>query len=67
MKVETLTRFFSYSGVELADAGAHLSPEEVKQFYTVLYPELVNAVVEGPETKGRKLVYTFKRSVGTKG
>lgn len=67
LKVETLARVFKYSAMELADPGAAMSPQEVKTFYSALYPELNNSEVEGPETKGRRLIYTFTRSVGTKG
>lgn len=67
MKIETLTREFKYNGVVLLDPGAGMDPAAVRTFYAVRYPELVNAVVEGPETKGGKMVYTFKKSAETKG
>ena len=31
------------------------------------FAEITSAGIEGPERKGDKLVYTFKRAVGTKG
>lgn len=67
MKVEQLTREFSYNGLTLADPGAQMSPEQVRDVYSAAYPEITSAAIEGPERKGTKLVYTFKRAVGTKG
>lgn len=67
MKVQQLIRSFSYSGISLPDPGSHLSVEQVKDVYAATYPELTSASVEGPETVDGKLLYTFKRSVGTKG
>jgi PRTRC genetic system protein C len=62
-----LTRAFSYASVTLPDPGAQMSPEEVRDFYSASYPELATATVEGPETKGDQLVYSFRKAVGTKG
>jgi len=69
MSLETraLERAFRYNSVDLADPGAQYSAEEVRDLYTVTYPELANAAIEGPENKDGKLVYTFRRPVGTKG
>lgn len=67
MKVEPLTREFHYNGVKLVDPLPSSDPEKIKAFYSALYPEIASAIVEGPEYKGSKVVYTFKRSVGTKG
>lgn len=67
IKVETAQRKFSYNGVSLADPGTTFSPEQVKEFYAAVYPEIINATVEGPEQQGNKLLYTFRRSVGSKG
>ena len=67
MKVEEVSREFSYNGVKLVDPNPSFNPEQVKSFYSALYPEITSATIEGPESKGAKLVYTIKRSVGTKG
>jgi PRTRC genetic system protein C len=64
---EELTREFHYNGVKLVDPIPSADPEKVKAFYSALYPEVTSAVVEGPVFRGNKAVYTFKRSVGTKG
>lgn len=67
VKVERLSRKFSYNGVSLPDPGANYTPEQVRDIYTANYPELVAASVEGPEVKGKVLQFTFRRAVGTKG
>jgi PRTRC genetic system protein C len=66
MKVEVIERVFNYNGVSLADPGAGMSPEAVRDFYSAMYPEINSASVEGPEDRGGKLQYTFRRAVGTK-
>ncbi len=66
IKIEKLEREFHYNGLVLADVPGQ-SPEDVQSIYSAAYPEITAAVIEGPERKGDKLVYTFKRAVGTKG
>lgn len=68
MQVQTLTRTFSYAGVQLADPGTHYTPEQVKVVYAPIYgAELLNAVVEAPVVRGGKMLYAFKKSSGNKG
>ena len=67
MKIEALKRTFSYNAIELADPGAALTPHQVKDFYTAVYPDLTNAEIEGPVVNGSTHAYTFRRAVGTKG
>lgn len=67
IKVESLPREFSYNGVALPDPGTGLTLEQVRDVYSASFPEIVTAAIEGPETKAGKLVYTFRRAVGTKG
>lgn len=67
MKVETATREFTYNGVALKDPNPAHSVEQVREFYAAIYPEIVSAAIEGPENVGNKLVYAFRRAVGTKG
>ena len=62
-----ITRKFKYNGITLDCPGLEFSPAEVKDIYTNAYPELTNAVIEGPIQTGDKLVYEFRRAVGTKG
>ncbi len=67
LQVQTLERLFRYNSVDLIDPGAQYSAEQVRDFYAATYPEIVSAAVEGPEEKDGKLVYTFRKAVGTKG
>ena len=65
--VQKLIRSFAYNGITLPDPGSELSPEQVRDVYSATYPEITTASIEGPEQKGERLVYTFRRAVGTKG
>lgn len=67
MEIATLTRVFMHGSVRLADIGSQFTPAQVKDFYAQVHPDLTNAEIEGPATKGDELVYTFRRAVGTKG
>ena len=39
----------------------------VRQMYASSYPQIITAVVSGPELVDGKQVFTFKTAVGTKG
>jgi PRTRC genetic system protein C len=65
--VQKLLRSFTYNGIALPDPGSDLTPEQVRDVYSATYPEITTASIEGPEQKGERLVYTFRRAVGTKG
>lgn len=69
MAIETqeLTRAFRYNSVDLADPGAAYTPSQVRDFYAAVYPEITTAAIEGPEIADGKMVYSFRRAVGTKG
>lgn len=67
VNVESMKRIFKYNSLILEDSDPQRSPDEIKEFYTTLYPELTHAVIEGPEYEGKNIVFTFARSVGTKG
>lgn len=67
MQIETLAREFVYNGARLTDPAPNFSLQQVRDFYANTYPEIVNAEIEGPEVKGNRNVYTFRRAVGTKG
>jgi PRTRC genetic system protein C len=67
INITPLKRVFRYDGQELADPIATLTPAQVLDFYSTSFPELINAEVEGPNELDGKIVYTFKRSTGTKG
>jgi PRTRC genetic system protein C len=67
MDIQNLTREFRYNGVALPDPGQMLSLPQVRDFYANVYPEITSADIEGPEQMGGKVIYTFRRAVGTKG
>lgn len=62
-----ISRAFKYNGIDLQDPNPALSSDAVREFYATQYPELTNAVVEGPVTKNNVATYTFQRAAGAKG
>jgi PRTRC genetic system protein C len=64
---KNLRRVFVYNGMRLGDLAPSKSPQEVMAMYAGSYPELNNAVVEGPTTSGGEMTYKFARSAGAKG
>lgn len=62
-----ITRSFKYNSVTLPDPNPSLGPDQIREFYATQYPELNNAVVEGPTTKSGVATYTFTRAAGAKG
>ena len=63
----TTKRIFKYGSLVLDDPDISFSEEEVREFYSDVYPELTQATIEGPEPSEDGLVYTFVKAVGTKG
>ncbi len=68
---QTLTRIFRSGTMNLPDPNPTLSPKEVKDLYSVNYPQLTHADIENennPLIEGDKMVYIFKmQPVKTKG
>jgi PRTRC genetic system protein C len=60
-------RVFLYNGRELADPDPSIPPEQVKQFYANIHPDLVNALVEEQAWEGTRQCFEFRRAIGTKG
>ena len=67
MTVTPAVREFCYMGVRLPDPNSKLSLDEVKSVYSIHYPELATAAINGPEVVGDKLRYEFLVSIGSKG
>jgi PRTRC genetic system protein C len=67
MQTEPMTRRFYYLGLELPDLDPRFTPEQVRDAYTGLYPEITTATIEGPEVVDGALRFTFSRVLGTKG
>lgn len=65
--IQELARAFRYGSLDLPDPGMQYTPDAVRDFYTNVHPELATAAIEGPDEKDGKLVWTFRKAVGTKG
>lgn len=54
--------------IKLDDPDSGLEPAKVATFYSNLYPELLNASVNGPSYNDQgEAVYTMSATMGTKG
>ena len=62
-----LRRAFLYNGRALPDPDGSMTPEQVKNFFANIHPELINAAVEGGNYEGDTQVFEFRRAIGTKG
>jgi PRTRC genetic system protein C len=62
-----IKRVFKYNGITLSDPSVEKTPDQVRVLFAPMYPELLNAVVEGPVTKAGTSTYTFARAAGSKG
>ena len=51
----------------LEDPDSRMSLSEVTDFYSMNYPELTTATLQGPELEEARAVYRFKTTIGTKG
>ncbi|MCP1121029.1 PRTRC system protein C [Robbsia andropogonis] len=67
ISIRKAIREFSYNGMTFADPGPQFSVLEVRDLYSAQYPELTTASVNGPETSGAIMRYTFLRAAGAKG
>ena len=67
LKTSSLPREFSYNGIKLPDPNPTMTAEQVRDFYTTMYPEIASAAITGPEDAGNALRYSFGREIGTKG
>ena len=71
LEIKGLQRIFKMkknsTEMELADPDSNMSPSEVMDFYSMTYPELTTATLDGPVIEDDCTVYEFKTTVGTKG
>jgi PRTRC genetic system protein C len=67
IKIEKMTREFVFNGIKLPDPNPTATVEQVREVFALTYPEITTAAVEGPESIGGRLRYTFQRAVGSKG
>ena len=66
MQIETSRRHFSYLGLELPDLDVKMTPEQIRDAYCSLYPEITTASIEGPEVVDGVLKFKFTRAWGPK-
>jgi PRTRC genetic system protein C len=64
--IRQTVRRYRYLGIELP-APSGMTPEQVRDLHSTLYPELVSADIDIGEIVGGVQEVTFKRAVGTKG
>ena len=67
LQSQVLLRKFHYNGMRLTDPNPEKTVDQVRAFFALQFPELLNAVVEGPVTKNGEMTYTFQRATGSKG
>ena len=67
MTTTELTVVYDYNGVLLPSPSPDMPPSMVKDFYSTMYPDLLNASIGPANHVGDQLIYKFERSVGTKG
>lgn len=71
LEINVLKRVFQLkkgsTTLELDDPDSNLSLNEVMDFYSMNYPELTTATVQGPEIENDRAVYLFKTTIGVKG
>lgn len=74
MQIKKMERVFKYiegksagGGLTLPDPDPSLDVESVRTLFCTSFPEITTAALTGPEAVGDKLVYTFTKSIGTKG
>lgn len=53
--------------IKISDPNPEMSPEDVIKFYSSTYPELTNAIIEGPKVDGDVAIYTFNTKAGKLG
>lgn len=55
------------SQIDLEDLGENLTADEVLEMYSLTYPELTTANIQGPKIIDDHMVFTFSSIIGTKG
>lgn len=67
LQAETVTRVFEHDQLELPDPDPDMTPEQVREHYATQYPALSNARVQAEGISDGTQVFSFERSIGTKG
>lgn len=72
METKQLKRIFVYTDsdkkdIELADPNPNMTPEEVLDHYSGVYPKLTNSVIIPGKEKDGNFIYKIKDNFGPKG
>lgn len=71
LQINAVKRVFRFKRsnkvLELDDPDNTFSPNEVMDFYSMNYPELTTATVQGPEIENDQVIYEFTTTIGVKG
>jgi PRTRC genetic system protein C len=67
LEKKELDRGFKFGEIVLTDPNPSFTTNQVLDFYSDQYPELVNANITGPTIENDVMVYKFGTSVGKKG
>lgn len=65
--ITSIPRIFKFENAEFPDPDPNMSPEQVKQFYSVEHPELTTGTVIGPTYKDNQAIFTLSTSYKPKG
>ena len=66
IQTKELPRIFRYGSLTLEDPDPTSTPEQVRDYMAMAYPELEQATVIGPTETDEGIVYEFQKSYGTK-
>ncbi|MBC3871778.1 PRTRC system protein C [Undibacterium oligocarboniphilum] len=67
LEIANVIRFFVYNGTKLPDINPTFSVSKIAELYSAAYPELTNALIEGPVMKDGEAIFTFSKAAGGKG
>ena len=67
LTAEPVERVFEHDQLELPDPDPNLTPDQVREHYATQYPALANARVQPEGISDGRQVFTFEKSIGTKG
>lgn len=65
--IAPVRREFIYNGTSILDPDPKMTPEQVRDTFVAVYPEIATATLSGPEPKEDIVRYTFSRAIGSKG
>lgn len=67
IEATVVKRKFRFQGIELEDPGPHMTADQVRDLYSVAYPELTTAEITCLGIENDHQVFEFKKKVGDKG